>query len=476
MKSDGKMGKERAPSAVAVVLAAGSGKRMGRDKLSLPYRGRPLSIWPVAAANESRLVKEVVVVARPSAGLPFDVEILFSKPVHVAFNERCDEGMGSSLRAGIEAAPSFAEAFVILLADMPLVDAPLVDGVLEAWMRSDRPIVAPSCGGRRGHPVVVSESLRDELLACRGDEGLRGLIKRRPELLEEVEVEDPSCLFDVDRPEELPSEERVLIKGAGEHATATAHRLFRSGFRVVMTELERPTAVRRAVSFCTAVIDGETTVEGVLARRFEPSEPGDDLSKLDLLSSMYVPVLVDSTARVRELFRPHVIVDARISKRNLDNRIDDAPLVIGYGPGLRAGEDVHAVVETMRGHDLGRIILSGEAAANTGVPGPIAGESSRRLLSAPVAGELKAVRGIGDLLEPGDLVCTVGGEEVTAAIGGVLRGLILPGSSVREGQKIGDIDPRGDVRYCHTISDKARCISGSTLEIVLAHRMGRLSL
>ncbi len=256
---------------------------------------------------------------------------------------------------------------------------------------------------------------------------------------------------------------RVLIRGAGEHASATAHRLFRCGMRVAMTEVPQPTAVRRSVSFCTAVFDGTCTVEAVPARLWRR----DEWEELGLGEPDHVPVFVDPEGLLAERWKPHVIVDGRILKRNDGNSPEQAPLVIGLGPGLMAGRDVHVVIETHRGHNLGRVIRSGFGAPDTGIPGPVAGFTTERVLRAPCAGVLEPRLEIGRPVHAGDVVCTIAGRPVEAAISGVLRGVIHGGVEVPAGLKVGDVDPRGDPASCFTISDKARTISGSVLEVIL---------
>ncbi|MFH1130739.1 MAG: selenium-dependent molybdenum cofactor biosynthesis protein YqeB [Pseudomonadota bacterium] len=258
--------------------------------------------------------------------------------------------------------------------------------------------------------------------------------------------------------------QKVLIKGAGEHASGTAHRMFRCGFKVAMTELESPVAVRRAVSFGSAVFEKEVVVQGVKGVAY-------DLDEASFLSSWdfpHVPIFVDPECQLKDLWKPDVIIDGRILKKNLDNSIEDAALVIGFGPGLVAGKDVQFVVETKRGHDLGKIISQGSASKNTGIPGPIGGQTKDRAIRSPLAGILESERKIGDMVEKGDLFGVVEGQEIKAAISGVIRGQLFPGSKVIAGQKLGDIDPRGDVSFCYSISDKARTISGAALEIVVS--------
>lgn len=259
--------------------------------------------------------------------------------------------------------------------------------------------------------------------------------------------------------------ERILVKGAGEQASATAHRLFRCGYRVLMTDLERPTAIRRRVCFCSAVYEGEIEVEGVrgvLCRRA-------DVGALPDGAWDHVPVFVDPESRLVSLWHPDVIVDARLLKMNLDNRCSDADLVIGLGPGLEAGRDVHYVVETTRGHDLGRIIARGFTSSDTGEPGEIGGYTHERLVRAPASGRFESRHAIGDPVAAGDVIGTVAGAEVRAEIPGVIRGLLWPGLQVSPGMKLADVDPRGDPALCRTMSDKGRTTSGSVLEIVVAH-------
>lgn len=265
----------------------------------------------------------------------------------------------------------------------------------------------------------------------------------------------------MERPEVLRL--KVLIRGAGEMATGVAWRLHRSGFRCLMTEVERPLAVRRGVAFSEAVYDGEKVVEGVRAVLIRsPSEVEGVWRRGE------VAVLVDPEASCLREVRPDVLVDAIMAKRNLGTRKDQAPLVIGLGPGFRAGWDVHAVVETNRGHNLGRVIWNGEAEPDTGIPGAIGGYTVERVLRAPGQGVLRVEKGIGEEVREGEVVAWVGDLPVRARIPGVVRGMLRDGTEVTPGLKIGDIDPRGIREYCFTISDKARAIAGGVLEAILS--------
>ncbi len=260
----------------------------------------------------------------------------------------------------------------------------------------------------------------------------------------------------------------VLIRGAGDLATGVAVRLFRIGCLVVMTELERPLAVRRTVAFAQAVYDNAVTVEGVTARCVPLREARA------VLASHEIPVVVDPEGASLSLLHPDVVVDARLAKRNLGTRFDDATLVIALGPGFTAGVDCHAVIETNRGHNLGRVLWSGSAEPNTGVPGRIGGADVARVLRAPVDGEVIPLRRIGDIVAAGDVVARVEGVDVVAGVGGVLRGLLHGGVRVTVGTKLGDVDPRADPSHVHTVSDKSLAIGGGVLEAILSAPQLRL--
>jgi xanthine dehydrogenase accessory factor len=255
----------------------------------------------------------------------------------------------------------------------------------------------------------------------------------------------------------------IAVKGAGEMASALAWRLYMANIKnILMLETDYPLAVRREVSFCEAVHEGEKEVEKVRAVRVQNPDEIKTCWQRDEIA-----VMVDPHWQILTEIQPEVIVDSVLAKKNLGTHINEAPLVVGLGPGFCAGKDVHLVIETNRGHNLGRIVTSGEAEPNTGIPGAIGGFAEERVLRAPGDGNFLSVRNIGDTVIKNELLGSVSGVEARAGIDGVLRGLIRPNSNVSQGLKIGDIDPRGDVSYCFTISDKARAIGGSVLEAIL---------
>lgn len=258
------------------------------------------------------------------------------------------------------------------------------------------------------------------------------------------------------------SEISVLVRGGGDLASAVAWRLHQCGFKVLITEIEEPLAVRRKVSFCEAVYEGCAEVEGVRATHI-----GSEKDAPRIWDQGEIPLIVDPSCKVKAGMKPQVLVDAIMAKKNLGTSVHDAPLVIAIGPGFEVGKDAHFVVETNRGHNLGRLLTTGSAEPNTGVPGPVKGITTERVLRAPADGLWENILDIGDHVSQGDLIGEVSGLWVKSKIGGVIRGLIHPGATVNKGLKIGDIDPRGIKEYCYTISDKALAIAGGVLEGVL---------
>lgn len=262
---------------------------------------------------------------------------------------------------------------------------------------------------------------------------------------------------------------KVLIKGAGDLATGISWRLKRAGYRVWMTDLAVPTAVRRTVAFSRAVYEEEATVEGISARRASDMEEAEKFEKYGL-----IPLFVDESADIRKSWHPDVVIDAVMAKKNLGTSITDAPLVIGVGPGFIAGEDCHKVIETKRGHYLGRVIDRGEAIPNTGIPGNIGGYTTERIIRASGDGIFVPMADIGDYVKAGQIIAMAGDAPVKALISGIVRGILQKGVPVTEGMKAGDIDARCEKNHCFTISDKARAIGGGVLEAVCAweHREG----
>ncbi|MSP41187.1 MAG: EF2563 family selenium-dependent molybdenum hydroxylase system protein [Deltaproteobacteria bacterium] len=265
-----------------------------------------------------------------------------------------------------------------------------------------------------------------------------------------------------------PFDIRVLIRGGGEMASGIAHRLYQCHMQVLITEVAEPVAVRRSVAFAEAVYRGRHTIENVTAVRV-----GNFTEALSEWQRGAIPVFIDPQAQIHHEMKPAVIVDATMSKSGGDSKLDDAPLVIGIGPGFCAGDNVHAVIESNRGYHLGRVIWQGAAEPDTGVPAPVAGHTEARVLRAPRSGCFKSLRDIGDRIGAGEIVAEVDGAPVRAEIAGLIRGMLHDGIQIGAGVKVGDIDPRGESEYCDSISDKARAIGGGVVEAIF-HSYPRL--
>lgn len=276
----------------------------------------------------------------------------------------------------------------------------------------------------------------------------------------------------------MKKKDLIVVRGAGDLATGTIHRLKKAGFRLLVLEAEHPAAIRRQVALSEAVYAGSARVEDVEAVRMDV-DLAEKKNRKELLEQEMeriwkkdgVPVLVDPAGLSIAALRPAVVVDAILAKKNIGTTKEMAPLVIALGPGFTAGEDVDVVIETKRGHNLGRVIRSGSAVPNTGIPGIIGGYGKERVMHAQAEGILRNAASIGDIVEARAVIAEIETENgtvpVEASLSGLLRGLIRDGYPVTKGFKIADIDPRKEeLQNCFTISDKARCIAGSVLEVI----------
>ena len=254
----------------------------------------------------------------------------------------------------------------------------------------------------------------------------------------------------------------AIIRGGGDLGSGVAQKLHRSGFRVLILEVPNPLVVRRTVSFAQAVIDGETVVEGIRAVRINTK---DEI--LNQWQQGNIPIMVDPAGDILRDIKPDAVVDATLAKRNTGMHRGMAPITIALGPGFKAGDHVDVVIETNRGHNLGKLIFEGFAEPDTGVPAPVKGYGTERVLRAPGNGGVKHILDIGHLVKAGDVICYVGELPVLAPFDGMIRGLIMNGREVIQGLKIGDVDPRPVKEFCYTISDKARALGGAVLEAIL---------
>ena len=255
----------------------------------------------------------------------------------------------------------------------------------------------------------------------------------------------------------------VIVRGGGDLASGVIHKLHRCNIKVLVLECEHPTAIRRTVSFCNAVFENEMEVEGIKCRL---AKNIDEIKRI--FEDGDIPLIIDEKCEILDEIKPIALIDAIIAKKNIGTNKNMAPITIALGPGFYAGKDVDAVIETKRGHNLGRIIYEGYAAKNTGIPGDIKGYSKERVIHSPAEGVINNISHIADYVEKGQIIAKVGSENVYASLSGILRGIIYDKTYVKKGLKIADIDPRKEeLQNCYKISDKARCIGGGVLEALL---------
>ena len=268
----------------------------------------------------------------------------------------------------------------------------------------------------------------------------------------------------------------IIVRGAGDLASGVLAAIHISGFRVLALETENPSAIRRTVAFSEAVRLGHCTIEGIEARLIAKKQAAAVVSAdAKANRSNFIPIAVDPAGELIDVLSPAAVVDAIIAKKNCGTRLGMAPVVIALGPGFTAGKDAHVVIETMRGHNLARLIYQGEALPNTGVPGLVGGESALRVIHAPAAGTLYVLRDIGSSVTRGEIIARIIHQDnnvtdVSASINGIIRGMLPDGFTVRRGLKMADIDPRlTELNNCFTISDKARALGGAVLTALLSH-------
>lgn len=256
----------------------------------------------------------------------------------------------------------------------------------------------------------------------------------------------------------------IIVRGGGDLASGVIHKLYWCGYRVLILECEKPSAIRREISFCDAVYDGTSEVEGVLCRKVTEVNECENV-----WAAGEIPLMADEEGKVIWTLHPAAVIDGILAKKNLGTSREMAPLTIALGPGFEAGKDVDYVIETKRGHHLGRIIAEGSAIPNTGIPGMIGGYAKERVIHSPAAGIIRNQAQIADQVEKGQVIAMVGETPVPASLTGVLRGIIRDGYEVSPGMKIADIDPRKEEsENCFSISDKARCIAGGVVEVLLS--------
>lgn len=392
-------------------------------------------------------------------------------------NKEPELGISHSIRLGVEAVEELSkggtqDAILFVVCDQPELTEEVFYGLIRSYEASSKRIACVADGERLGNPVIFESAYWEELKSLCEEQGGKTVLKRHREDVELHQVKDGKKLRDIDCLWDLKP--LVVVRGGGDLATGTIHKLYEEGYRVAVLETEHPACIRRQVSFCEAIYEGKIEVEGVTAVHIEEAEEDALYNAVEKAWARgEVPVLKDPFGHVIETLQPEVVVDAILAKRNLGTTKEMAPLTIGLGPGFTAGQDVDIVIETMRGEHLGKIYRTGSAIPNTGIPGVIAGYSKERVIHAPASGKFQPRKRIGDMVKTDEVLGVIIPEEqqgevpVFASMTGLLRGMIKEGYLVKKGLKIMDIEPRMDEKeLCFLISDKAKCIGESVYQVI----------
>ena len=445
----------------AIILASGESKRFkSGNKLKTIFNGKPLIEHTMDEIKKSGRFDEIIIVSARDDILNLGENYGFKSIMNLSSSE----GISSSIRLGVSNSNG---EFMFFVADQPFINANLINKLLDEF--DGNSIIVPSVHGEFKNPVIFPRAFKSDLLNLKGDVGGKSVIKANMNKVKKVEIEGERYFKDIDTIEDYFNLEKiVIVRGGGDIATGIIQKLFRAGFKVLVLEIEKPSCIRRTVSLCECMYGDEAYVEDMVSKKIinlEEAWAAWDKGK--------IPVLNDETLASLKRIRPFALVDAILAKRNLGTNKDMAPITIGVGPGFSAGEDVDVVIETNRGHDLGRLIFDGKAKENTGIPGDISGFSTERVIYSNAKGIFMPLRKIGDIVKKGDAIgkITEGDsnlEIVKSKIDGVLRGIIREGYLVPINFKIADVDPRIlEAKNCFTISDKARCIGGAVLEAIL---------
>lgn len=392
-------------------------------------------------------------------------------------NKEPELGISHSIRLGVEAVEELSkggtqDAILFVVCDQPELTEEVFCGLIRSYEASSKRIACVADGERLGNPVIFESAYWEELKSLCEEQGGKTVLKRHREDVELYQVKDGKKLRDIDCLWDLKP--LVVVRGGGDLATGTIHKLYEEGYRVAVLETEHPACIRRQVSFCEAIYEGKIEVEGVTAVHIEEAEEDALYNAVEKAWARgEIPVLKDPFGHVIETLQPEVVVDAILAKRNLGTTKEMAPLTIGLGPGFTAGQDVDIVIETMRGEHLGKIYRTGSAIPNTGIPGVIAGYSKERVIHAPASGKFQPRKRIGDMVKTDEVLGVIIPEEqqgevpVFASMTGLLRGMIKEGYLVKKGLKIMDIEPRMDEKeLCFLISDKAKCIGESVYQVI----------
>ncbi len=444
----------------AIILASGKSNRFKYgNKLKLMLNGKKVVEYVMDEIKKSKRFKEILIVSS------YDEILLLGrqKGIIPIKNIYDNEGISSSIKLGVE---NSNYNYMFFVADQPYINEALINKLIDKF--DGEHIIVPTYNGELKNPVIFPYEFKNELLKLKGDIGGKKIITSNEEKVKKVKVDDEKYFKDIDTAQDYYKMEKiVIVRGAGDIATGVIQKLFRAGFKVLSLEKSNPSSIRRTVSLSQCMYDDEASVEDMIAKKISKVEDA-----FSAWNEGKIPVLDDQNCMVLNSIKPIALVDAIIAKKNLGTNKNMAPITIGLGPGFTAPTDVDIVIETFRGHDLGRLIFKGRALDDTRTPGKIDGVSLDRVIYSNASGKFKSLRKIGDKVQKDEIIAEIIDNEKVATIkskiNGILRGIIQDGFLVTPNFKVADVDPRIDEqKNCFTISDKARSIGGAVLEAII---------
>ncbi len=464
----------------AIILASGESKRMGENKLLIVDNNEFILEKIFKKIEKINFFEKLLIASLEVEKNLKKIKGDNFKNFRIIENKNYIKGQSESIKLGVLNSDIETD-YMFFPGDQPFLKKETIIKLIYEYMKKrTKEVTLPIIKKNkiiRFSPVIFPNRLRNKILCLEGDIGGKIIMKTEKEL-NEIEFFNEEEFKDLDTPEDLKylKKDIVIVRGGGDIASGTIQKLYNLNFNVLVLEIERPSFIRKTVSYGTAIYTKEFTLEDITSKFIGTSASDNILMDIEkTLIEKKIPIIVDSNLNILEKikdsskFRLLGIVDAILAKKNLGMNKDLAPITIGLGPGFIAGETVDIVIETMRGHDLGKLIFKGSSIPNTGVPGTILGIGRERVIYSNYSGKLEIVKDIGEIVEKNDTIAYIlteeGKKEVKADINGVIRGMITSGYNVKKNFKIADIDPRiTEKKNCYTISDKARSIGGAVIE------------
>lgn len=452
----------------AIIMASGFSKRMKEDKLYLNINQNYMIDNIIDIIKKSKVDDFVVIVREENLK---KTKYLKNKEINFIINKSANNGQSSSIKLGIKHFKDKCN-FMFIPCDQPNLNIDFINKLVLESKKNKNSFIVPRFKNSNYTPTIFPYKYKEELLKLNKDVGGRNILLKNKLCIKYIDLKSNYLVKDIDTKDDYKKwlmgeifmkDKIAVIRGGGDIASGTIKKLYNVGFKVLVLEIQNPTSIRRTVSFSEALYDNNFCLEGCKA---VATKTVDEIKSA--WDNKLIPVYIDEKAEIINEIKPDILIDAILAKKNLGTNKAMAPITIALGPGFEAKKDVDIVIETKRGHDLGRLIFEGFAKENTKIPGEIKGYSKERVIHSNESGIINNIKSIGDIVKKGEKIAKINNEYVLATIDGVLRGIIRDKTKVFKGMKIADIDPRKEeVNNCYKISDKARNIAGGVLEAIL---------